>query len=232
MDRQDLNRFKSIVAALADYYEKSVNETVVSMYWQDFKEYSIEQFEKAVSDHRKDPDQGMFFPKTAHLIRQIEGTSKTKKDSREAKAERIWSDLINHLRLYGHREPFKVDDGAALAALKTMGGMNQLALLETKSLDWEGKKFAKIYLDNLESHTAFEGGCLSIAPNNTTKRLESNEVKPDEHFSKEETKRMIGEVLGRANKADLKTLTDNTENLKADAVAKAREWQKNRNGGK
>lgn len=228
MNNQDLNRFKSIVAALGDYYDKSINSTLVGMYWQDFKEYSIEQFEKAVSDHRKDPDQGMFFPKTAHLIRQIEGTSKDKQNAREAKAERIWSDFMNHLRVRGHRVPFDVQDGAALAAFKTMGGMSQLNLIETKNIEWEGKKFAKLYLDNLEGDKALEGGSLSLTSPRDQKRLESPENWPNDGLTNEERQKNIKEIakiLGRYPKPETK-VTGSIEEKKAAALAKAREYMK------
>lgn len=226
MDNQDINRFKSIIAALGDYYEKTISPNVTALYWQDFKGYSIEVFEKAVSDHRKDPDQGMFFPKAAHLMRQIEGTSKDKQNQQEAKAQRIWSDLVNHLRLRGHRIAFKVDDGAALDALQAMGGMAQLNLIETKNLEWEGKKFIKLYADNLDSCKSVEGGYLSIATKESLKRLESDVVKPEPvYLPPEETRKMIDGILGRSSqgKTEPKITTDETEKMKAEAIRKAKD---------
>lgn len=222
MQDQDKPRFKNVMIGLGEVYDKSIKPVIMDIYWQDFEGYSIEQFEKAVSDHRKDPDQGMFFPKTAHLIRQIEGTSKDKQNAREAKAERIWSDFINHLRVRGHRVPFDVQDGAALAAFKTMGGMSQLNLIETKNIEWEGKKFAKLYLDNLEGDKALEGGTLSLTPPIDQKRLESPENSNEGHIPPEKTKRMLDDILGRSSKPEMNPTLDDTEKLKAEAISKAR----------
>ncbi len=203
MKPEDKNRFKELLVSLGELYDKSISANLATLYWHDFSEYPINVFEKAVSDHRKDPDQGMFFPKPAHLMRQIEGTTKNKQNALEAKALSAWNEFVKHLRLRGHREPFKIEDGAALAALRAMGGMSKLALLKETEIEWAGKDFTKLYIDNMSKSEPLEGGVLSIVNQSNHQRIESPQKTPEEI---EENKRLGHEAL-KSIMADIKGST-------------------------
>lgn len=145
MNSNDQQRFKELLAGLGDLYEKKITAALATVFWDDFKEVSIDDFTKAVSDHRKDTDQGMFFPKTANLFKQLNGTSKQQARSIEGKAELAWSGIVNHLRLHGPYKTFNCVDGVALASFKAVGGMGKLSTASNDDMTWIKKEFISMY---------------------------------------------------------------------------------------
>lgn len=145
MTNDDYQRFKELLAGLGDLYEKKITKSLATVFWDDFKDVSIEDFAKAASDHRKDTDQGMFFPKTANLFKQLNGTSKQQARSIEGKAELAWSGIANHLRLHGPYKTFNCVDGVALASFKAVGGMGKLSTASNDDMTWIKKEFISMY---------------------------------------------------------------------------------------
>lgn len=145
MNVNDYQKFKEILAGLGDLYEKKITKALATVFWDDFKEISIEDFARAVSSHRKDPDQGMFFPKTANLFKQLNGTSKDQKRSIESAAELAWSDVIAFVTYNGVYGNYQCDDKIAMAAMKQLGGLSVIGNTSYDKQTWLKKEFISLY---------------------------------------------------------------------------------------
>lgn len=145
MKKEDYIEYKKIMFGLGDYYNTNVPESLLTIYWSDFKEYSIDQFDKAVSDHRKDPDQGMFFPKTANLIKQLHGTGKDQHRSIESMAELAWSDVMAFVRIHGVYADYKTSDRVAMMALKSLGGLVKIGNTDYDKQPFLKREFISLY---------------------------------------------------------------------------------------
>jgi hypothetical protein len=216
MKKEDQNRFREIMAGLGDYYKEKITKTLMTVFWEDFEDCNIDDFAKAVSSHRKDPDQGMFFPKTANLIKQLHGTGKQQARSIEGKAELAWAEIIAHLKTWGPYQTYKSKDGVSLAAFHAVGGMSKLSTASNDDIVWIKKEFISMYetyentpienlpqnilgLADLQKHKLEQQGrltdILSIATDMIEKAAtESNEASP-EPISEEERKK-IGQDKG------------------------------------
>lgn len=222
MKPEDQNRFREIMAGLGDYYKEKITKTLMTVFWEDFEDCNIDDFAKAVSSHRKDPDQGMFFPKTANLIKQLHGTGKQQARSIEGKAELAWAGIIAHLTTWGPYQTYKSKDGVSLAAFHAVGGMSKLSTASNDDLVWIKKEFVSMYetyentpienlpqnilgLADLQKHKLEQKGkltdILSIATDMIDKcDSESSETSP-EAMSEEERKK-----LGQGRGAELREI--------------------------
>lgn len=145
MKDEDRERFAQTMVGLGDYYNMKIADSIYEVFWNDFGDLDFDTFAEAISNHRKDPDQGMFFPKVANLFKQINGTSKQQKRSIEGKAEMAWSEITNHLTRVGVYKTFNSSDGIALAAFKAVGGMGKLSTASYDDLTWIKKEFISMY---------------------------------------------------------------------------------------
>jgi len=216
MKSEDYNKFKTVIAGMCEVYDRVPSEVLLQVFWEDFKELTIDEFSKAVSDHRKDPDQGMFFPKTANLMKQIKGSSKQQHRSIEERAELAWSEITTHLQRKGPYKTFTSKDGVSLAAFHAVGGMSKLSTADYEKMTWIKKEFISMYetyektplenlpqnimgLEDLQKHKLEQQGRLtdifSIASDLIDKAsTESSEASPDP--LSEEERQKIGQDKG------------------------------------
>ena len=72
MNMSDLERFTNLFQSMTDYYRvPELTDAVVAMLFDDLSPYEFELIQVASRAHRRDPDEGRFFPKAAHIIKQI-----------------------------------------------------------------------------------------------------------------------------------------------------------------
>lgn len=239
MKSEEYNKFKSVIAGMCEVYDRVPSEVLLKVFWEDFKDFTIEEFSKAVSDHRKDPDQGMFFPKTAHLMKQLKGNSKDQQRSIEGKAELAWSEITAHLQYHGPYKTFKSNDGVALAAFHAVGGMSKLSTADYEKMTWIKKEFISMYetyentpienlpqnimgLEDLHRHKLEQKGQMSeiLTIANEMINSESEEKQtPEESF--ETGKRNIGglkAILGKPEKRSEPTAKESSVK-KSDGVS-------------
>lgn len=189
MNESDGNGFKSVLIGIGSLYDKRITPDIVSVYWGAFSGITLEAFKAAVSAHTLDPDQGMFFPKPAHLMRHITGTIKQNQQAVDDKAELAWSQIMGEVQNKGPYSPLEIDDGQAVAAVKAMGGWIKLCGMTYEQMVWAKKEFFSIYetcertpiealpsslpgLIELQHHKSEEGRTLSVMLDEVKKRLE------------------------------------------------------------
>lgn len=115
MQQNKAIEFKGIMLGLGEYYSREITKTLGNLYWEGLKEYSIEEISSAVTRHIKSPDQGVFFPKIADLIKVLSGTSADA-------AQVAWSKVDHAIRRVGSYQSVAFDDAIIHRVIADMGG--------------------------------------------------------------------------------------------------------------
>lgn len=145
MQKHEEVEFKEILIGLGEYYGKEITEALTKIYWYDLKPLSIEQFKQAASTHRMNTDNGQFFPMTADLMRQINGTTKQNDQQLEDKANMAWLTITGEIKRVGSYGSLKMEDKQALAAVKSLGGWKFICSKTEAELVWLHKEFIATY---------------------------------------------------------------------------------------
>ena len=145
MQKHDEEEFKKVMIGLGEYYDKPITESLIKIYGYDLKPLTIEQFKQAASAHRMNTDNGQFFPKTADLMRQINGTTKQNDQQLEDKADMAWLTITGEVKRIGSYGSLKMEDKQALAAVKSLGGWKFICAKTETELVWLHKEFISVY---------------------------------------------------------------------------------------
>lgn len=112
----DYDTLVDALNAVADTVGKNrPTELALGLYWTALEPYEIDAILNGISLHMRNPDAGMFMPKPADIIRQIEGGG----DERSLKA---WTKLEQAIGRAGSWKPVAFDDARIHAVVADMGG--------------------------------------------------------------------------------------------------------------
>jgi hypothetical protein len=178
MQKHEEVEFKETLIGLGEYYGKEITESLTKIYWYDLKPLSIDQFKQAASAHRMNADNGQFFPKTADLMRQINGTTKQLEQAIEDKAEIAWHVIEGEIRRVGSWGTLKMEDRQALAAVQAIGGWKKLCGLSMDKMTWAHKEFIAAYQN-------YERADLAALPNKLPGRIHLENHKKNQHVPSE-----------------------------------------------
>ena len=64
MDNSDKQAFATTFYAMGEFYDKKVSTELLSMYFDDLLELTIEEVKHGAKAHRQDPKHGTFFPRS------------------------------------------------------------------------------------------------------------------------------------------------------------------------
>lgn len=149
----------------------AITDTTYKTYWALLKDkMDIQQFNDSVQGHLFDPNDGMFFPKPANLIKQLTGTSKQIEQSLQAKAELAWQAVEGEIRSVGSYGSPRIDDGLALAAIKALGGWVHICMTTTDKMTWLRKEFIASYLN-------YENTPVELLPESLPGRIQIENAK-------------------------------------------------------
>ena len=138
MKSQDKSRFALALLAVAEYYEKSLSQPVIALWWRGLELFDIGAIEHAFDIHTKNPDTGQFMPRIADITRMIDGGT-------QEGALVAWAKVDKAVRQIGPYASVVFDDKIIHRVLHEMGGWAMLgSKLET---DWPfvAKEFENRY---------------------------------------------------------------------------------------
>ena len=116
MKQADYDRFVDALNAVADIVDKRrPTEVAIAMYWKLLEPYDIDAVTGAITRHLKNTEAGMFMPKPADIVREIEGGS----DERSLLA---WTKLEQAVEQCGPWRVIVFDDPRIHAVVEEMGG--------------------------------------------------------------------------------------------------------------
>ena len=187
MNNSDFDEFRKTLIELGELHEKKITQAMGKMYWNALIGLSIEDFRKSVDCHNRDPDQGMFFPKPANLMKHVSGTSKQQSQLIQDRSSIAWSVVLGEISRIGSYATLKLDDKVSMAAVKAIGGWKHICSLTNDQLVWAAKEFQSTY----EQYDRID---VALLPDKLPGRIELDQNKIE-------------------NKQGMKTLLDGLENF-------------------
>ena len=146
-NQQDNKAFATLMFGLGEVYDKEITNGKLEIYQMALSGYTIEQIKNGATKHIRDADSGMFMPKPADIIRQIEGTIKMRLEDDKAQAQFQWMNVINAIKRVGSYRTPKLDDPYTRASITALGGWTCLCGKTEKELEWVGKDFITTYMN-------------------------------------------------------------------------------------
>lgn len=139
MQPDDAERLFAALDAAAEVTGKDLTPEGKEMYYRALEDQLVEDVERAVYRHLRDPDAGAFMPKPGDLLRNIDGDS-------ESAALSAWHKVTTALARVGTWESVVFDDPAIHACVEEMGGWMELGRRVTeKEEPFFRQQFVKLY---------------------------------------------------------------------------------------
>jgi hypothetical protein len=138
MEPEDMPRFLRIMRGLQQYYERSIEDDVVMLYWADLQEYQTESVMAAFRAHRRDPDHGRFFPKFADLFPYLERKTSDK-------ALQAWDRVWAAIREVGAYATVDFQDPLIHRVIEDLGGWTHLCAMQVEEAPFRAKDFTDRY---------------------------------------------------------------------------------------
>lgn len=139
MNQNDLTHFTQFLQACCVLYGKSMNETLIELYWDALEAFTWVDVKAAFKAHINHPDSGQFMPKPSDVVRYIWGSSQTQ-------ALQAWSKVVDTLHWVGMYESVVFDDPLIHTVLSEMGGWIYLCQTTlTKDMPFRANEFEKRY---------------------------------------------------------------------------------------
>lgn len=155
MNTTDKDKFKTLMLAAGELYDKTITSALLGLYWKALEPLTLSQVDAAITAHTCSPDRGQWFPKPADIHFQVTGSSKQQEQADADLAELGWQELMAHFRKWGHRSPFfgqdpqelvfKPSDARSLVALSMVGGYGSLKGITEGDLKWKRKEFCEAF---------------------------------------------------------------------------------------
>lgn len=73
MTDSDKENFREIMSTLCELYSKKISKTMLRMYFECLKEFTIEQVASSIMEHLNSVKHGSYFPKPSDIRRGIVG---------------------------------------------------------------------------------------------------------------------------------------------------------------
>lgn len=129
---------EEILWATAEFYGSNLSEVVLGIWTENLADYDPERVKKAFSAHMRDPDNGRFMPKLAHIMKHLEGIPTDN-------AAMAWSKALEAASRYGAYRDVVFDDAAIHAAIQDMGGWAKFCRCENDQLSYQQHRFQQSY---------------------------------------------------------------------------------------
>jgi hypothetical protein len=182
MKPTDKQQFSSMLRDVMAFYKQDVSPFALSVWWQACENFDFEQVSKALTKHAMDAERGMFPPKPADLVRQLEGTATDK-------AMLAWGKLFEAMGRIGAYTDVVFDDPAIHAAVEDLGGWVKICRIETSQLSYLQHRFC-------EAHRAYTSRGQFDYPRRLT-----GDRSPDEMYAKKGLPLPRPALIGDADRA-------------------------------
>jgi len=133
----DKDRFIMVMTGLCDMYSKEISEFILDMYYDIFKDYTIEQFEKAVTHCIKEHVYNSI-PKPPDILSHLEGT-------KDDKALMAWMQVIEAIKKGGYYASIEFADPVIPACIEELGGWQYLCCSKQDDMCFIEKRFMDLY---------------------------------------------------------------------------------------
>ena len=139
------------------YYDRELTEMAVAVWLEDLAEHDIAAVCAAFVRHRRDPERGHWLPKSADILRQLQGDTDERRQS-------AWALVLAEARSVGtYGRPRLTDEQRA--AVDAVGGWRALCHCDERELGHLQRRFMAAF-DAFDARAEREVGMLAgpVAP--------------------------------------------------------------------
>ena len=138
MKQQEFKEFCELLDHVSEQYGKPLSVGAKMLYWQGLIEFDLSAVKDALGRHLRNPDNGMFMPKIADVVRMLQGTSQ---DS----ALIAWAKVDQAVKQVGTGQSVVFDDPIIHRVLQEMGGWLSLGTKQNNEWPFVSKEFENRY---------------------------------------------------------------------------------------
>ena len=138
MNPTDKAQFVALLRAVAEFYRDTLSPVRLELYWRSLQRYSLAELQRALNAHLIHPDQGMFMPKPADIVRILQG-------SLIDQAQSAWAKVHKALYQVGSYDSVAFDDALIHSVIDDLGGWVLLCRSPAVSLVGMMKSFVQRY---------------------------------------------------------------------------------------
>lgn len=133
----DRERLLQTLVATYAYYERELTDFALQVWVEDLGEHPIDAVCAAFVAHRRHPERGQWLPKTADILRQLQGGSGDR-------AIEAWSHVLAEVRRVGTYGRADID-AATRKAVDGLGGWGALCRAQESELSFLQRRFLDGY---------------------------------------------------------------------------------------
>lgn len=130
MQQADFQRFRAVMAGMAEMYQRELSAVLLDAYWLAFKSWTLAEFEQGASHLMAN---GEFMPRPADF-------NELRKAGRETPGE-AWAKVLRHAASGGYRLG-RLDDSTE-RAVHAIGGWRAIAMCEETKTIFLERRFAE-----------------------------------------------------------------------------------------
>jgi len=134
----DYPAFAALWPPVSALYQQRLTASVLELYWQVLKPYSLGSVREALLRHIQSPAHGTFYPKPADLLRYLLETD-------TAKAEAAWDCVLQGLGEVGMYRSIEFEDPNIAPIIHDLGGWTYLNSLTYAQLVTVAQAFLQRY---------------------------------------------------------------------------------------
>ena len=138
MQQKHFDEFCELLGVVSEQYGKPISEGAKVLYWQGLIDYELSAVQQALFRHVRNPDNGMFMPKIADIVRMLQGSTQ---DSALA----AWAKVDQAVRRVGTQSSVVFDDALIHKVLQDMGGWLGLGQKSEDEWPFVAKEFENRY---------------------------------------------------------------------------------------
>lgn len=138
MQQPDFDSFVDILQVVGEQYGKKLSDGLIALYWQGLKDYDFAAVSDALGRHLRNPDNGMFMPKIADIVKMLQGSTQ---DS----ALIAWAKVDKAVRQVGTYMDVVFDDPLIHRVIHDMGGWIALGTKAEDEWPFIAKEFENRY---------------------------------------------------------------------------------------
>lgn len=138
MKQEHFDDFCELLGVVSEQYGKPISEGAKVLYWQGLIDFEFPAVQQALFRHVRNPDNGMFMPKIADIVKMLQGSTQ---DS----ALNAWAKVDKAVRQVGTGSTVVFDDPIIHRVLQDMGGWLGLGRRSEDEWPFVAKEFENRY---------------------------------------------------------------------------------------
>lgn len=138
MKKEDKKEFGKILVVTGEIYDKQITASLIKVYFEVLKDYTLDELKRALELHIKDREEGKFFPRPSNFINQIEADE-------GVLAILAWDKAYKGIKQGAYYDTMIFDDPVIHMVITQMGGWIEFSDLLIKDTPYRRAEFIKLY---------------------------------------------------------------------------------------